>query len=92
MQEKAVAIRIGGYVQGVGFRYYCQRGARHYHIKGWCRNEAEGSVYVEAQGLEDDLKAFLDYLRKGPPSARVESFELKNIPLSNHYPAFRIEY
>ena len=65
-------IRIFGRVQGVGFRYSAQREAEKYHLKGWVKNEADGSVTVEATGEEAALDKFCDWCRSGPPSARVE--------------------
>ena len=40
-----------GYVQGVGFRYRLSHLAQYYGVTGWVRNEYDGSVSAELQGL-----------------------------------------
>ncbi len=53
-----------GRVQGVGFRMRACSCAKRLPITGWVRNEPDGTVMLEAQGSEDDLKHFLTDLRK----------------------------
>jgi acylphosphatase len=69
---RRVMVKIRGRVQGVGFRYFVQRAARARKLSGYVRNEADGSVVVEAQGLESGLEALLQELQFGPSSATVE--------------------
>ena len=38
MSEIAVEIRVTGWVQGVGFRWSCQREAERHRVRGWVRN------------------------------------------------------
>ncbi len=56
-------IYFKGTVQGVGFRYTCQRFALDLGLKGWVKNLADGRVEVLAQGDKDDLEALLDNLK-----------------------------
>ena len=65
-------IKVSGVVQGVGFRYFTEVLARQLGIKGWVRNERDGSVCCEAQGSREDLDRFLEGLRRGPQYSRVE--------------------
>ena len=44
-----------GRVQGVGFRYRAQNAASMYSVTGWVKNLYDGSVEMEAQGLEKDI-------------------------------------
>ena len=46
----ALSARIHGRVQGVGFRMQAQSRATRLGLTGWVRNEADGSVRVEAEG------------------------------------------
>ncbi len=69
-------IRIYGRVQGVGFRYSAQREAEKHDLKGWVKNEADGSVTVEATGKKAALEAFKDWCRRGPASAHVENIKV----------------
>ena len=60
-----------GRVQGVGFRYTTERRARALELTGYVRNEADGTVLVVAEGRPDRLGKLLDWVRRGPPGARV---------------------
>lgn len=44
-----------GRVQGVGFRYRAQNAASMYSVTGWVKNLYDGSVEMEAQGIEEDI-------------------------------------
>ena len=69
---KHLNITIIGRVQGVGFRYSALRAANNYKIKGFVRNNTDGSVYIEAEADELNLKLFMEWCRKGPGFARVD--------------------
>ncbi len=64
-----------GRVQGVGYRWFAQRVARELGLQGWIRNEPDGSVQGEAQGLQDDVGRFLAQLRSGPALSRVDALD-----------------
>ena len=78
--EKNLTVKIYGFVQGIFFRYSAKVEAEKQGIKGFARNEDDGSVYIEAEGDEKNLSLFLEWCRKGPPLARVErvDFEFKD--------------
>lgn len=69
-------IRIRGKVQGVGFRETTKYVADQSGIKGFVRNEADGSVYIEAEGEQWELDAFLEWCNDGPDRAKVEACEV----------------
>lgn len=54
-----VTVRFTGRVQGVGFRMTAQAVARELGLTGWVRNEADGSVTMEAQGEAGALESCL---------------------------------
>jgi acylphosphatase len=68
--------RVTGRVQGVGFRWSAISEARRLGLRGRVRNAADGSVEVEAAGGAGSLAAFLAWLRRGPPGARVTGVEV----------------
>ena len=51
--EERRRIEFHGRVQGVGFRYQAQKYASAYGLKGWVRNEYDGSVTMEVQGFPE---------------------------------------
>jgi len=70
---KNVQITITGRVQGVGFRYSAIQKAREHQIKGYVKNNYDGSVFIEAEGEATDLDYFLLWCRRGPSAARVDN-------------------
>ncbi|BFN37374.1 acylphosphatase [Fidelibacter multiformis] len=63
---------LTGRVQGVGFRWFTKRLADEFGIKGFVRNQFNGSVLVVAQGSHDRLEPFERLLAEGPSYARVD--------------------
>ncbi|MFB6307312.1 MAG: acylphosphatase, partial [Flavobacteriales bacterium] len=49
-------IRVRGKVQGVFYRATMVENAMRWGIKGFVRNETDGSVYIEAEGDEEALE------------------------------------
>lgn len=64
--------RVTGRVQGVWFRESTRREAERLGLTGHAVNLADGSVEVIAAGGERELQALADWLRQGPPMARVD--------------------
>lgn len=56
---------IKGYVQGVGFRFYCKFIAHRLGLTGFAENIPNGNVLIEVQGSETDIFTFLSELYKG---------------------------
>ncbi|NLH12864.1 MAG: acylphosphatase [Firmicutes bacterium] len=83
-------MRIGGKVHGVGFRYYALHHANTLGIKGYVRNTSDGYVEVDAQGPTSAVVEFMELMRRGPMSARVQSFCASARPLTNTYSRFEI--
>jgi acylphosphatase len=67
--------RVRGRVQGVGFRWWARRLALDLGLAGWVRNRPDGSVEVQARGMQESLDAFGAALGQGPLGARVASVE-----------------
>lgn len=73
---KSAGISINGRVQGVSFRYYALQQARLHGIRGYVKNKPDGSVYIEAEGEEQTLDAFVRWCHDGPPWAIVENIKV----------------
>jgi acylphosphatase len=69
-------IRVSGRVQGVGFRYNAREAAFHYGINGYIRNQSNGDVYIEAEGIRENVDQFIAWCRQGPPRARVDAVDV----------------
>jgi len=78
--KKAVSLKISGRVQNVGFRFHTRKAARELNITGFVKNEADGSVYVEAAGEEENIDQFILWCHKGPSWARVDEVKIVAMP------------
>lgn len=66
---------IRGKVHGVGFRFSCMEAAYRFGVKGYVKNQSDGSVYIEAEGPEENLDLFKKWCHKGPLWARINKVE-----------------
>ena len=66
-------IIVSGRVQGVFFRASTVNRAHELDIKGFVKNRLDGTVYIEAEALPEQLGLFIDWCRQGPMYAHVES-------------------
>ena len=83
---------VSGRVQGVSFRYYTAQTARQLNIVGWVKNLPDRTVEVVAEGEKSALEQLLDFLRKGPPSARVTHVDVNWQPATKEFSTFRTAY
>jgi acylphosphatase len=64
-------IIVYGDVQGVFFRAGTVSEARKLGLKGWVRNNPDGSVEMVAEGDKSALGRLLEWCSHGPAGARV---------------------
>lgn len=75
--KKRVAMRVHGKVQGVFFRASTQEKARELGLTGFVQNQADGTVYLEAEGDAQALQALEAWAQVGPRHARVEKVKVE---------------
>ena len=68
---------VSGRVQGVGFRYFVQRGARTAGVGGYVRNLPDGRVEFHLQGPADAVREVLAQIRQGPDYSRVSEVRVE---------------
>ena len=86
---KSVQLKVIGRVQGVGFRFYAVMKAKEFHISGYVRNMPDDSVFIEAEGKEEDLDQFILWCEKGPVSARIDKLDITP-GITKNYNSFSI--
>jgi acylphosphatase len=64
-------LTVRGRVQGVGYRAACCQKARELDLNGWVRNQADGSVEVQAEGPLHKLTELRMWCERGPQGAGV---------------------
>lgn len=90
MSERTVLVRYSGDVQGVGFRATCRRIAGDFTIKGWVKNDPDGSVSMIATAESRDLDAFLQAIRDSRLGPLIEREEIEPQPSPAHAIGFDI--
>jgi acylphosphatase len=89
----AVHAVVRGRVQSVFFRDFVARHARDLALSGYVRNLPDGeAVEVRAEGERNRLEQLVNYLRKGPPAARVNTVGTDWSEYTGDYTGFNIRY
>jgi acylphosphatase len=70
-------IRVHGRVQGVFFRQSTREQAENLALCGLVRNNADGTVTIEAEGPTEALDLLQQWCQQGPPAARVDRIEVQ---------------
>ena len=78
-----------GRVQGVGFRYQSQHAANAAGVTGWVRNNADGSVEMEAQGTEEAISRMLLFIEKSSWIV-IHDMDIRDIPVRPEERSFKV--
>jgi acylphosphatase len=89
---KKLIITVSGLVQGVFFRYTTRKVARKLGLKGYVKNMPNGTVYIEAEGEEEQLNQLLKFTYTGPPHAKVENVEYEFRESDNKFKGFDYDF
>lgn len=93
MENNAWKVHVKGRVQGVGFRFFSEKLARQLGIKGYVKNNPDGTVEILAVTNEKVFALFLENLKTGPAMARVDDIEITRLSeVPDNYDAFRITF
>ena len=89
---KAFKATVSGKVQGVWFRDSTRQEAIKLKVTGWVKNIPGGTVYLEAEGEENNLKYLERWLHIGSPHSRVDRVDLQWREPTNTYLTFEIRF
>lgn len=81
--KKALKVSVSGKVQGVWFRKYTEQKAYELGLKGWVKNEADGSVLMQVEGEESQLEAMKVWCFQGSPESRVDHVKADEVAVEN---------
>ncbi len=81
---------VSGRVQGVFFRSGTRKKARELGLKGWVRNLDDGRVEAVLEGGKEAMERMMEWLKHGPPLARVDTFEKEIKPFRDEFQGFQI--
>jgi acylphosphatase len=77
-------------VQGVSYRASARRQAASLGLVGWARNLADGRVEMLAEGSPADISAFIDWCRRGPHWARVDTLDVLDEAPAEEFAEFSV--
>jgi len=77
MAEQRAHVVVVGHVQGVCFRAKARERALSLGLSGWVRNAADGSVEAIFEGVEEGVGSMVDWCRRGPRGALVQSVDVE---------------
>jgi len=92
MAEIRAHIIVSGRVQGVGFRYFVMRIARHLKLRGWVKNLYNGKVEIVVEGEEGMVNQLIKTLPVGNQMAHVTDLDVKKEKPENEFTGFDIAY
>ena len=70
---------VHGRVQGVFYRDWTVRTARELGLSGWVRNLTDGTVEAHCEGSDKAVDALIAAMHEGPPAARVDRIEAREV-------------
>jgi acylphosphatase len=91
-ETQRLTLNIYGQVQGVSYRWHARHLAQTLGIKGWVRNNRDGSVEVTAEGSRSNLEKLLQWCERGPAYAKVENLRSKWDRATGEFEGFSVRY
>lgn len=92
MARKGVKVFITGRVLGVNFRSRAQRKATQLNLTGYIRAMPNRTLEVFAEGQEEQLQVFSQWLIEGPKHAEIEETDVEWFPFEGNDKRFTIKY
>jgi acylphosphatase len=72
-----LTLKVFGRVQGVWYRVNTRQTALKLSLKGFVKNQPDGSVLVVAIGPQEKLEKLKNWCSKGPKNAEVKKIKTK---------------
>ena len=91
MSVEHINITVIGDVQGVGYRFSARNMAQSLGIKGFVKNNFDGTVYIEAEAEDNRLQKYIAWCYQGPSHARVKDVVTEYGTVKN-YSSFDIRF
>jgi len=89
---KRVRVKIYGKVQGVFFRANTQEKAKALGVKGWVKNNSEGTVSAIFEGEDEVVDQIVEWCKHGPEVAQVDKVEAREEKYTGEFESFEIKY
>lgn len=83
---------VHGWVQGVFFRAALLEKAIANNVRGWVRNNSNGTVEAVLEGDEGSVDRVVKWCYRGPNGAVVEDVQVSTENYAGEFTAFSITY
>jgi len=90
-QLKGVEITVSGLVQGVGYRYFILNNAISIGVNGFVHNLMNGSVFIKAEGSDDQIEKIIKVASKGPPRSGIIDKKINYVSATGDFVGFIIK-
>ncbi len=90
--DKAAYITVTGTVQGVGFRWFVERGAKKIGLYGYVKNVPNGDVEIDVEGDENLIKEMIRMIKVGNSHSRVTGVDVTWKEYKNKHSSFFIRF
>ncbi len=91
LNRKNLLLNVYGKVQGVFYRTSAVTVAIEFGVNGTVQNMRDGSVQIEIEGTEEQLKNFIAWCWRGPELSMVTDIKVAEGAIKN-FTDFRIIY
>ncbi len=85
-----VKLLVSGRVQGVYFRMFTQKQAKHLGVNGYVSNLDDGRVEIVAEAEHELLEKMIAWAHKGPITARVDQVESEELAVDEVFVRFDV--
>ena len=90
--RKRATVFYTGRVQGVGFRYTAREIACGYEVTGYVRNLHDGRVELIAEGVEEEVTAFLEAVRASQLGSHIRNADTNWLDATGEFSGFNIRF
>lgn len=87
---KRYHVVIHGRVQGVMFRHNTAKTAEKAGVKGWVRNNPDGTLEAVFEGEDTELEKVINWCRKGPIGSKIDRVEVREEKFTGEFDGFQI--
>ena len=87
-----VHIWVKGRVQAVGFRAHVEYHSLQIGVLGWVRNLNHDTVETVAEGTREQIDQFIEMVKTGPRSSRVDEAIIEYEPTTGHLNGFSVKH
>jgi acylphosphatase len=87
---RRASFHLTGTVQGVNLRHLLRLQSLQHGLRGWARNEADGSVTVEIEGDRAEVQRVYDWLLASPGRSRITDVRMEWMAPRMDEPGFTV--